>query len=134
MFYTFRCRLGTFVILSLVVCCGCSKGPGYKVVPLEGTITYKGQPLQNVTLVFAVENYRTSGAFVQTGGKFKAVYSPTKLGVPVGKCTMKIGWGGSAETSPPAEYTELFAKYGLDSAGYVFDVVKADKAFKINLD
>jgi len=133
MFHTFRCSLGAFVVLLLVLC-GCAKGPGYKVVPLEGTITYKGQPLQSVLLDFAVENYRTSGAVVQAGGKFKAVHSPSQLGVPMGKCTMRIGWGGTTGTTPPAEYAELFARYGLDSAGYVFEVSKANKEFRIDLD
>ena len=134
MFPLFRCNLVAFVVFSSVLCCGCSKGPGYKVVPIEGTITYKGEPLQNVILDFAVENYRTSGAVVQAGGKFKAVHSPSQLGIPIGKCIMRMGWGGRDGTAPPAEYTELFSKYGLDSAGYVFEITRADKDFRIDLD
>jgi hypothetical protein len=134
MFHTFRCCFWALVAVSLVFCCGCSGGTPYKVVPIEGTITYKGKPLEKVSLTFVVGDYRTSGAFVQAGGKFKAVHSPEKLGIPVGKCTLKLGWGGGDFTSPPAEYAELFAKYGMDSSGYAFEITKADKDFKIDLD
>ena len=133
MYHTYRCCLLTFTILFLATYSGCSGGPGYKVVPFEGTITYKGQPLENVNLDFAVENYRTSGALVLAGGKFKAVHSPSKLGVPVGKCILRIG-KSSIDAQYPPEYQELFAKYGRESAGYVFDVKKAEKDFKIDLE
>jgi hypothetical protein len=89
--------------------------------------------LENVVLDFAVQDYRTSSAFVPAGGKFKAVHSPSVVGIPVGKCTLKITWGGGEGSNPPAEYAELFSKYGMDSPGYVFDVTKAEKDFKIEL-
>ena len=131
MFHTFRYCLLSLFVLSLV---GCSDGQKYKVVPFEGTITYKGKPLEKVSLDFAVESYRNSGASVSADGKFKAIHSPSVMGIPVGKCTLKIGWAGGSENAPPEEYKELFEKYGLDSPGYVFEVTKAEKDFKIELE
>ena len=131
----FRCYSLLFVAVLLAMSSGCGgpKAP-YKVAPLEGTITFKGQPLDGVVVQFLVGDNRPSGALVR-GGKFKAVHTPSQDGVPVGKCTLVVTWGGSEESSPPAEYKELFEKYGADgSAPYVFEVTKPDKNFTIALE
>lgn len=128
----FRCNFLLIIGLLTVVGCGTPKTP-YKVVPLEGTITFKGKPLEGVVLQFMVEKNRPSGAFVKTAGKFEAVHTPALKGVPVGQCTLSVSWGSDNE--PPAEYKELFAKYGTDgSSVYSFEVTKADKDFKIDLE
>ena len=132
----FRYCLLLSITFSLVVCTGCSDGLPYKVVPFEGTISYKGEPLENISVEFAVGDYRTSGCFIAVGdqGKFKAIHSPSIVGIPVGQCTMKVGWGGGEGSTPPGKYPELFAKYGYTSAGYTFEVTKAEKGFKIDLE
>jgi len=132
MIFTFRCCLLTFVALFLFGCSG--DGLAYKVVPFEGTITYKGQPLQDIVLEFTVEGHRSSTAFVGAGGSFRAVHTPETVGIPVGKCTLVVHWAHGSDPPFPLEYTELFAKYGTDSPGFVFEVTKAERDFKINLE
>ncbi|MCL2004659.1 MAG: hypothetical protein FWG73_00700 [Planctomycetaceae bacterium] len=133
----YRAQYSLFALAGLVlaVSIGCGDGMPYQVVPLEGTITFKGAPLENVLLDFTVEEYRNSGAYVQTGGRFEAIHSPSVRGVPVGTCTLRIGWGGGAENRPPADYEELFSQYGMDTAGYIFEVPnRGDRNFRIDLE
>ena len=121
-----------FIAILLIICggCGAPKAP-YKVVALEGTISFKGEPLDNVSLQFIVGDIRPSGALAQ-GGKFQAIHTQNQVGVPVGTCTLTLSWAG--DDSPPAAYRELFAKYGMNTAGYVFEVTQADKNVKIDLE
>jgi len=135
MFHTFRYCVLALTALLLVACSGCGGAP-YKMVPFEGTITYKGKPLENVVLEFAVGDHRTSGAYIVPGeqGRFKVVHTSTLVGVPVGTCRLKVTWGGGESVAPPAEYVELFEKYGYHSEGYVFEITKPEKNFRIDLE
>ena len=136
MFHTVRYSLLVLATFLLVVCSGCSEKMPYKVVPFEGTITFKGEPLENVSLEFAVGDYRSSSAFVAEGsqGKFETIHSPGVRGVPIGTCKMTVSWVGSEFDTPPAGLAEVLAKYGYGTDGYVFEVTKAEKDFKIDLE
>ncbi|MCL2006388.1 MAG: hypothetical protein FWG73_09600, partial [Planctomycetaceae bacterium] len=106
----------------------------YRVVPLEGVITYNGEALEGVVLEFFVEDYRPSGAMVRPGGRFQAVHTQSTDGVPVGTVTMRIAWPGGHDHAPPPAYVPLLAKYGIDSEGYVFELTRGDKNFRIDLE
>jgi len=129
------CVLFVFVVLLTCSGCGGPKAP-YPVAPLEGTITFRGEPLtEEVTLHFTVGEFRTSIGFIEpgSGGRFKAIHTRDQVGVPVGECVLTVSWGGLG--APPAEYRELFARYGHETDGFVFEVPpRGDRNFVIELE
>jgi hypothetical protein len=123
------------MLIALAICSGCSgdKYP-YQIVPFEGMITFKGEPLKDVMLEFTVGDFRTSSAAVGEGGRFRAVHGPGVFGVPVGTCTLRVRWALGESSPPPPEYTELFAKYGYGTEGFVFEITRPERDFRIDLE
>jgi hypothetical protein len=111
---------------------GCGTNVPYKTVELEGTVSCQGKPLENVILTFSVEDKRPSSAVVLAGGKFKAVHSPSVIGVPIGPCVVRIGWDG--QNDPPAEMKGLFEKYGSESKGLEIEITKPNKNYLLNFE
>ena len=126
---------GIFVLICLVS--GCQKLP-FKVVKLEGTLKYAGEPLENYEISFIPEgDGRQSSAIAGTGGRFKAKYSPTVMGVQTGKLFVKIIPLVSVGPGETHNFTdkekELNQKYGYASQGFPIEVTKANKNFVIDL-
>jgi hypothetical protein len=120
------------VCLTLITFVGCGARAPYGTAELEGTASYKGKPLENVILTFSVEGKRESSAVVMSGGKFRAVHTPTIDGVPVGSCKVRVGLDG--QSTVPNEWKELFQKYGTDSQGLEIEVSKSDKNYSLNFE
>jgi hypothetical protein len=99
---------------------------------LEGTASYKGEPLENVVLTFSSADKRPSSAVVFAGGKFKAVSSPTVTGIPKGKCVVRVGW--DTPDKPPTKWKTLFDKYGYESNGLEIDITKSNKNYSLNFE
>jgi hypothetical protein len=99
---------------------------------LEGTASYQGKPLENVILTFSCGDKRPSSAVVSTGGKFKAVSSPSVKGVPLGKCVVRIGW--DSPDAPPTQWKEMLDKYGSESNGLEIDITKSNKNYSLNFE
>jgi hypothetical protein len=124
------CTLTFFVTFLLIS--GCKQSVPYEMAELEGTASYKGKPLENVVLTFTSGDKRPSSAVVSAGGKFKAISSSSVNGVPVGKCVVRIGW--DSPDAPPAQWKELFDKYGTESNGLEIDVTKSNKNYSLNFE
>jgi hypothetical protein len=124
------CTFTFFVVLLLIN--GCGQSAPYEMAELEGTAFYKGKPLENVVLTFTSGDKRPSSAVVLTGGKFKAISSPTINGVPFGKCVVRIGW--DSPDAPPTQWKELFDKYGSESNGLEIDITKSNKNYSLNFE
>lgn len=123
------------LVLPILMLTGCGAKTPYPIVPLEGTASYKGKPLERVILTFGSGDKRESSAVVLTGGKFKAIHTPQLDGVPTGKCIVRVGMDSAAiGAAAPEEYKELFEKYGMNSKGLEIDVTKADKNFNLNFE
>ena len=77
-------RSGVLVCLLMSIS-GCG-GPDlpYEVVPLEGTVTYQGEPLEGVTVHFRPTEGRESSAISEEGGKFVMRYTHDVDGVQKG--------------------------------------------------
>ncbi len=129
-----------FVVITLSISfVGCGEKFPYQVAGIQGTITYQGKPLpQGLFLQFVPANGegRPSEALVGDGGKFKAVHTRRTDGIPVGKMVLRVAWNGSSDTeskTPPTEIGEILKKYGGDSPGFLVEITKSDKEFKIDL-
>lgn len=111
---------------------GCGPKAPYDIVPIEGTVTYKGQALQGCSLTFSVGDYRDSVGFVDSTGRFTTIHTPEIKGVPKGSCIVRVGWTG--EGNPPAELKELFEKYGDGKEGLAIEITKPDKNLTLNFE
>ncbi|MGL6196113.1 MAG: hypothetical protein ACRC2T_14955 [Thermoguttaceae bacterium] len=121
-----------FVLVAIVTFTGCDKSP-YKVVPIEGTATWKGNPIpEGFSLEFTPEEGRASSGFISKEGKFKTVYSAQKDGVQTGKNKVKVMWNTGTMPPPPEEYIELVNTYGYKSEGIEIEIKKADKNLTID--
>ncbi|MDR3199571.1 MAG: hypothetical protein LBU34_17015 [Planctomycetaceae bacterium] len=126
-------RFGVLFFVFLLFVSGCKQSVPYDMAELEGTASYKGQPLENVVLTFSSGSKRPSIAVVSADGKFKAVSSPSVKGVPIGKCVVRVGWE-TAPDAPPEQWKELFDKYGYESDGLEIDITKSNKNYSLNFE
>lgn len=118
----------------LIIVAGCGPKAPYPVVPIEGTVTWNGDPIPTkFVLKFRPENgMNESTGFVKDGGKFTTIHTVDIDGVPTGKNTVRIAWNGGDGTTPPQEYKPLLEKYGFRSEGLEIEIVKKDKNLKID--
>ena len=116
---------------------GCQQMP-YKVVQLEGTIKYDGQPLDNVILRFTPAEGRASSAHTTSDGSghFKAKYAPGTMGVQTGQLLVNVTplsmQGGDVSAASDLE-KEVAKKYGYGQSGFPIEVKKASTNFVIDL-
>lgn len=97
------------------VCClvGCNKGPSAGTVPVSGTVTFKGQPLEDAEIVFepkVVDGKRASG-ITDASGKFQLrTYlggANTANGAEPGDYEVSVKkMGAAAGIKPPADSTQ----------------------------
>lgn len=130
-------------MFSVVICAcflvanGCGPKLPYEVVPIAGTITWKGEPVKSdaISITFIPEGEgRPSSASIAPDGKFTAIYSPQADGIQVGKCTMRLTWLADVGGPCPKEWVPMFEKYGTNSPGYSMEIKKADKKMVIALE
>lgn len=124
------------LLATVLLIAGCDEGP-YKIVRLEGTVKYDGQPLENVEIFFTPEEGRPSAAFVTDGGRFKAKYSPGVMGVQAGNLRVNITPIVEEGPDGPSEMSELHKevkeKYGHGQPGSPIEVTKSSTGFVIDL-
>lgn len=110
-----RVFLSSLCAAALVSVVGCGPKAPYDLVPIAGTVTYKGQPLDDRFHIQFVPNdgTRASMSKLDSKGNFEAVHTPSQKGVKPGTCTVEIYWNENPQVVPiPEEYTEMFEKYG----------------------
>lgn len=90
------------VLLLLAACVGCG-GSGPTIVPVTGTLTYKGKPVPNALVFFLPENGRPSQGPTDAEGHFKLSYTNEKDGAVVGKHKV---WVSSRQTTKPTTKAE----------------------------
>jgi len=126
----------------LSVLAGCSNSNS-AIVPVSGTLTYKGQPISGVYLRFEPDDLNTkatSSAMTEAGGKFVMLMGTTP-GVYKGKIKVycddpQAAMGGQTAIPKDIEpaYRELCAKYGNGKSTYELTIDKAEKNLELKLD
>jgi hypothetical protein len=129
----FGSRVAAFAVgLALVGCSG-----GVKKVTVNGTVTYKGQPLESGILQFVGPDGAYSAAVVQNGGGFTmtdVVPGQVKVGV-------QSAPGGSGSSDPKAPRTKVVPPSSLpekyrspDTSGLVYTIAPDTRTLDIKLD
>ncbi len=100
-------------VLTLVVLVGCGKTPGpkaiiEKVVPVSGTLTYKGEPLEYYQVTFLpVDGRRPAIGVADAAGKFKMGTNKADDGAPPGPTKVAIVYAGPPSTDPPGQEKQI---------------------------
>jgi len=108
----------TLLVCLLVAGCG-----GPNVVPVSGTLTYKGKPVTNAFINFVPETGRPSMGETDENGRFTLTYDPQTKGAQRGKHRVFVQHNAVADAAQPGavpgqparlspEMREFFDKYG----------------------
>jgi hypothetical protein len=138
----------TFLLagLSLFLLAGGCTRSGPELVPIAGTVTYNGQPVPNVRIIFQPDNGRMSWATSDASGHFLLEYDADHKGVKVGSHTVFVvdetaivdptaamaGGGARAKRAPDA--AAAIAKHAPDKSTLKVEIKKADRNFQLKLD
>lgn len=134
--------LSLFAAASLLMLAAGCGGGGPEVVPVTGTLTYKGKAVPNALLHFLPEKGRQSWAKTDAEGRFKVHYDKQQDGAVVGKHKVWVEYkaGSPAEEDLPPEKTgtkdlrAFFAKYNYENSKIEVQVVSGQKEIKLDLD
>jgi hypothetical protein len=74
----------------------------------------------------------STGFIKGDGGKFTTIHTVDIDGVPAGKCTVRVLWGGPEGTTYPQEYAPLIKSYGFESSGLPLEITKKNMNLKID--
>ncbi|HKA06052.1 MAG TPA: hypothetical protein VKD71_02260 [Gemmataceae bacterium] len=132
----------TLTMLACVLLSGCS---GSNVVPVSGTVTYKGQPVPNAYVHFVPQTGRPSLGETDANGKFTLSYDPETKGAELGKHRVFMQYNALADNSRPGvipgetpplanEWKEFFSKYGPDKSTLSIEISKSTSDLKLELD
>lgn len=145
---TFRIHVSrwvaTFLLLALAGCG--SSGP--TIVPVSGTLTYKGKPVPHAAIRFMPENGRPSAGETDEEGRFTLSYDREHEGAVVGKHKV---WVSALRTRPttPAEQkaaimgkkppvtrdlAAFFEKYGQKNSPVEIVIDKNTRELKLDWD
>lgn len=119
---------------------GCTPDLPYDVVKLEGTLTYKGDPLEGVILHFRPTTGRESMATTTEGGKFVMRYTYDVDGVQKGPgeffLSLPMSGGGLAnankQTSPSVD--EAVRKYSPKGTPKAVQIDEASSDYQLELE
>jgi hypothetical protein len=130
--------LGFLCLLSV----GCGESD---VVPVSGTLTYKGKPVTNAYIHFVPEKGRPSSGTTDDQGRFTLTYDPETKGAQRGKHRVFVEYNSSADqTKPgaipgqpvplPPDLKTFFDKYGGTNSKVEVTIDKATSDLKLDWD
>ena len=130
-------------LLVCVVVTGCG---GSNVVPVSGTLTYKGKPVTNAFVNFVpAGGGRPSMGETDESGHFTLTYDPQTKGAERGKHRVFVQHNAAADTARPGavpgaapkmspEMRDLFDKYGGEKSKVEVTIDKRTDDLKLDWD
>src|SRR5207245_1781850 len=134
-------------LLFLVLAGGCG-GSGPTIVPVTGTLTYKGKPVTNARIDFMPDNGRPSWGATDEEGRFKLNYDREHDGAVVGKHKVWVKMVQSRPTTKAEQEAAImgkklpmsrdvaafFDKYGEKNSKVEVVIDKSTKELKLDWD
>ncbi len=128
--------------LACLLVAGCSDSG---VVPVSGTLTYKGKPVPNAVIHFVPDKGRPSTGETDPAGRFALTYDPQTKGAQVGKHRVFVMHNPAADAGRPGsipgvaasqspDEREFFSKYGGDKSKVEVSIDKATSDLKLAWD
>jgi hypothetical protein len=113
------------------------------IVPISGTLTYKGKPVASAVVHFVPDQGRASLGETDAQGKFTLIYDPQNKGAVRGKHKVFVQYNSAEALSqpgvvpgmpiaPPKDLTELYDKYGATKSTIQVIVEKPESALSLN--
>jgi len=142
------CIASAIVVSAALAGCG-QTGPVAtleETVPVEGTITYKGQPLEFYSVMLLAEGHRPAAGVTDPGGKFVLGTNRENDGAVAGKNGVAVVYVGPPQndpnegindfTPPPPPKVKLPAKFQkVETSGVTVDVPSGGtRELKIELE
>ncbi|MDR2116585.1 MAG: hypothetical protein LBP87_09420 [Planctomycetaceae bacterium] len=97
--------LTIIILVVILLVAGCSKYNRPPLVQVEGTVQYKGEPLEKGTLVFDITGSTTGNAEIVNG----QIVNPTTFssgdGIPVGNAKIAV-YATKEKVKPPSRKTD----------------------------
>jgi hypothetical protein len=134
-------RLGAALLL-VGGLAGCGSGAG--LVPVSGTLTYKGKAVANAYVDFQPETGRPSWGLTNDQGQFTLEFDSKHKGAVAGKHKVSVRRGpvtaGATEPGMPGEgamsreMVEFFSKYSAEHSTKVVTIDKNNKDVKLDWD
>ncbi|MDO4587271.1 MAG: hypothetical protein Q4C95_08240 [Planctomycetia bacterium] len=136
----FQNALPLFIAVLFLSFVGCGPKLPYEVVEFEGTLTYNGTPIPNVSFFFEPIEGRTSSGETDANGKFSMIYTADVDGVQTGKghfyfISMPSMGGLAGETNADETNYQavLSQKYPRGNSDLVVEITKAEKNYELKL-
>lgn len=130
--------LASLGVGALALVCGCKPKAPYDLVPVSGTVKYKGQPLdERFHVEFTpTDGTRPSMCKLDSEGNFEAIHTASQKGVKPGTNRVIVYWNEDPTTTPiPEEYQEMFSKYGFTGSEQLeVEISKKEKNFEVNYE
>jgi hypothetical protein len=134
-------RFALLPILAASLLAGCTR-TGPDIVPVEGTLTYKGKPVPNLRVYFQPTEGRMSWGDTDAQGKFKLDYDPDYDGAKVSSHTVYVVDASTLDPTieqppggKPPEIAEILAKYGNEQISPLkVEITKAVYDLELKLD
>jgi len=135
-------RSSVFASAVCILLAGCGSS---NVVPVTGTLTYKGQPVTNAIVNFVPEKGRPSLGETDQNGRFTLTYDPQTKGAEVGKHRVFVMHNVAADASKPGivpgmtpklspESSEFFSKYSGAKSKIEVTIDKSKSDLKLDWD
>jgi hypothetical protein len=136
-------RASAFAVFVCGLLAGCG---GSGVVPVSGTLTYKGKPVPNAFINFVPQGGgRPSMGETDQNGRFTLVYDPQTKGAQVGKHRVFVTHNATADANLPGsvpgmsaklspESRELFNKYSGENSKVEVVIDKSTRDIKLEWD
>jgi hypothetical protein len=130
-------RTARFIFLisvcGLLAGCSGSNRP-WEVVPVSGTVTYKGEPVEGLTVEFEPEEGRPSQALTDENGRFTLIYTIHENGAQVGVHTVTFIWVDThAGDKPSPAVEELVRLHGRNGTPLTIEISEETDDLKIEL-
>jgi len=130
---------------ALVVCFSLAGCGDSGIVPVSGTLTYKGKPVTNAFINFVPEKGRPSMGETDASGRFTLAYDPQTKGAQVGKHKVFVTHNAVADAGQPGaipgqapklspDLKEFFSKYSSEKSKVEVTIDKKTDDLKLDWD
>lgn len=137
-------RVVRAALLIAIYAAGCGRG-GPEIVPIEGVVTHKGEPVPNLRIYFIPTDGRPSWAVSDASGRFALDYDPDHRGAKVGTHTVWVldestnldptaTMSGAPRPKRSPAIAQIMEKYGREKSTFQVEVKKAERNFQLKLD